>query len=147
MAGISATSVTKTHVASGADVTTSGFISKERVTLAASPAGGGYAWSLSVPSDSAPARSALDDATGTTPAFTPDVPGIYVASVLVDGATLYVLRLSVAAIGIVRVAEALNLLPLADSQVPTPQLGVALYYSTDLNAVAKKDTSGTVTAL
>jgi hypothetical protein len=39
------------------------------------------------------------------------------------------------------------LMPLADSQVPTPQTGVTIYYSTDLGAPAKKNTSGTVTAL
>src|SRR6185369_319576 len=106
-----------------------------------------YAWSISAPSDSAPARSALDDATDASPKFTPDVPGYYTLVVVVGGATTYILRIAAVAVGTARQAEAINLLPLADAQVPTPKLGVSIYYSTDLGAPAKKDTSGTVTAL
>ncbi len=147
MAGIGAVAASKTHVASGADVSASGFIANERVALSATPAGSGYAWSVSAPSDSRPALSDLNDDTDTTPSFTPDVAGFYVVSVLVDGVTLYVLRLEVAEVGIVRPSYALNLPSYADSQVPTPSIGVTLYYSTTASKAVVKDTSGTVTPL
>jgi hypothetical protein len=147
MAGIRAQSVTKTAAAAGADVAASGFLVNEQIVLSAEPAGSGYAWSLSAPSDSAPVVSALDDAEDARPAFTPDVPGLYLVTVTVDGATAYVLRIAVARPSILRTAEAWNLLPLADSQVPTPQVGVSLYFSSDAGALVVKNTSGAVTPL
>ncbi|HEX5076143.1 MAG TPA: hypothetical protein VFW03_23220, partial [Gemmatimonadaceae bacterium] len=120
MSGINAASTTKTHSASGADVATTGFLAREQITLSATPSGSGYAWSIALPSDSSPAAAALDDATDATPKFTPDVPGFYTISVLVDGATTYVLRVAVVAVGTARQCEAINFAPLLDSQVPTP---------------------------
>lgn len=147
MAGIGAASVTKTHAASGADVTTTGFLKNEQVTLSADISGSGYAWSIAFPSDSAAGRAALDDDTSATPKFTPDVPGFYTVSVVVDGTTTYVLRIAVVAVAIARQLEAMNFAPLANTQVPTPIAGVTLYYSTDSSKLVVKDTSGTVTAL
>jgi hypothetical protein len=147
MAGINATSVTTNHANSGADVAAIGFLVNEQVTLSASPAGTGYQWSVAIPSDSAPGRSALDDDTDAAPKFTPDVPGFYTIKCLVDGATQYVLRLAVVAVGTVRVGEVIHLLPLANSQVSTPQTGVVLYYSTDSSKAVVKDATGTVTPL
>jgi|SRR6185369_11082646 len=147
MAGISAASVTKTHAASGSDVAATGFLSREQIVLSATPTGSSYAWSIALPSDSSPGRAALDDDTDATPKFTPDVPGFYTVTVLVDGTTTYVLRLTVAAVGTARQCEAINFAPLADAQVPTPATGVSLYFSSDLGALATKDTTGTVTAL
>jgi hypothetical protein len=147
MAGIGAQSVTKTHAASGSDVAVSGFLKNEQIRLYVDGGASSYAWSIAVPSDSAPGRSALDSSTDATPAFTPDVAGFYTVAVVVNGSTSYVLRVAVAPVAIVRVAEGLNLMPLADAQVPTPQLGVTLYYSTDASAAVLKDTTGTVTPL
>lgn len=147
MAGISAVSASKTHNASGADVAATGFLVGERIALADDPGGDGYAWNLSAPSDSAPARSALDDDTDAAPTFIPDVPGYYVVSVTVDGSTLHVLRLAVASVATVRTGEALHLLPLTNAQVSTPQTGVSLYYSTDAGKAVVKDSAGVVTAL
>lgn len=147
MAGIGAVSVTKTHSASGADVAATGFLVNEQVTLSASPSGSGYQWSVAIPSDSAPGRSALDDDTDAAPKFTPDVPGFFTVTCLVDGATLYVLRLAVVSVGTVRVCEVLHFAPIANSQVSTPQTGFAVFNSSDLPGMAKKDTTGTVSAL
>ncbi|HEU4544342.1 MAG TPA: hypothetical protein VFR23_24640 [Jiangellaceae bacterium] len=144
MAGISATAIAASHAASTADASASGFIVNERITLATSPTGSSYAWSLSAPSDSSIASSGLDDDTAAGPKFTPDVAGYYVVSVTVDGATLYVLRLAVAAPGVVRLGEIQNLMPLTDSQVPTPQAGVNLYYSSTQGALSVKTTAGAV---
>lgn len=147
MAGINAVSVTKTHNNSGADVATTGFLINERITLSASPTGSGYLWALAAPNDSVPVYSALDDDSDEGPAFTPDVAGFYTVSVLVNGVTQYVLRITVTDVAVARQAQGINLLPLANAQVPTPQAGVTIYYSVELGAPAKKDTSGTVTAL
>ncbi len=147
MAGIGAVSATKTHAAAGADVNATGFVTKEQIALTADISGSGYAWAVSIPADSGPNQSALDDDESATPKFTPDVPGYYTITVVVDGATTYVLRLAVVAAAVASQAQGINLLPLADSQVPTPQTGVTIYYSTDLGAPAKKNTSGTVSAL
>lgn len=148
MAGINAVSATKTHNNSGADVATTGFVFKEEISLTASPAAStSYLWSLSAPSDSSPARSALDDETDANPRFTPDVAGFYTVSVLIDGTTTYVLRIAVVNTATVRTGEVFHLLPLTNAQVATPTTGVALYYSTDAGKAVVKDTSGTVTAL
>jgi hypothetical protein len=147
LAGIAAASVTKTHAAAGADVAAVGFLANEQITLSASPAGSGYQWSITIPADSSPARSALDDDTDAAPKFTPDVAGFYTLSVLVDGATTYVLRLAVVSVSIVRQCEGLNFAPMANSQIPTPQTGFTVFNSSDLPGMAKKDSTGTVTAL
>jgi len=147
MAGIGAVSVTTTHAASGSDVTATGFLANEQITLSATPSGSGYAWSCAIPSDSGPGRSAFDDDTSATPKFTPDVPGFYTVSCLVDGATLYVLRLAVLSVAVARQCQVLSLAPFADAQVPTPAAGVSLYYSTDSGKAVVKDTTGTVTPL
>ena len=147
MAGIGAASVTKTHAADTADSVTTGFLKNEQIALSADISGSGYAWSITLPSDSAAGQAALDDATSATPKFTPDVPGFYTVTVVVDGVTQYVLRIAVVAVAVVRVGEGINLMPLANSQVPTPQTGVTLYYSTDSTKLVVKDASGTVTPL
>jgi len=147
MAGIAATSVTTTFAAAGADVAATGFLVNEQVTLSATPSGSGYAWSVAIPSDSAPGRSALDDDTDATPKFTPDVPGFYTITCLVDGATLYVLRLAVLAVATVRVCEVLHFPPMANAQVTAPQIGFKVFNSSDLPGMAKMDSAGTVSAL
>jgi len=144
MAGISATAIAASHAASTEDTSTSNFIVGEQITLATSPTGASYAWSLSAPSDSVPARSALDDDTAAAPKFTPDVAGYYVVAVTVAGATLYVLRIAVAAPGVVRLGEIQNLQPVTDAQVPTPQAGVNIYYSSTQDALSVKTTAGAV---
>jgi hypothetical protein len=147
MAGISAASVTKTHSAASSDDTATGFLKNEQIALSVSPSGSAYSWSIAIPSDSAPAQSALDDADVAAPKFTPDVPGFYTLTCVVDGATTHVLRIAVVAVAVVRAGEGFNLMPLANSQVPTPKAGVVLYYSTDSSKAVVKDTSGTVTPL
>lgn len=145
MAGIRGVAASKTHAASGADVNATGFVANEQVTLSTDPTGSSYQWALSVPSDSSPARSALDDDTDATPKFTPDVDGLYVITCTVGGSTVYVLRISVAAPGVVRYGEINNYLPLTDAQVPTPQTGFAFYCGADhSNLPCIKKTDGTV---
>lgn len=144
MAGISAVSASKTHSASGADVSATGFIVGERIALSATPTGSGYQWAMAAPTDSAPAYSGLDDDTDATPRFIPDVAGYYVLSVDVDG-TQYVLRISVAAVGTVRASEVYNFQPLTDSQVSTPQVGFSFFCGADhSNLPCIKKTDGTV---
>jgi hypothetical protein len=147
MAGISAFSVSGSHAAGTADDTTSGFVVNEQVTLATSPTGSGYAWTLAIPSASSPAQSALDDDTAASPKFTPDVPGLYLLQCVVDSATTYILRIAVVAAAVARQFEGINCAPIADAQIPTPLVGVTIYFSSDLPGMAKKDTAGNVTAL
>lgn len=145
MAGIQAVSASKTHDDSGADVSATGFIVGERIALATDPAGTSHAWSLSAPSDSAPARSALDDDDDATPSFIPDVPGYYVVSVTLNGSTLYVLRIAVVSTATVRIGEVQHMLPIADSQVTTPQTGFAFYCGSDHSSLpCIKKSDGTV---
>ena len=145
MAGIGAVSLSKTHSASGADVAATGFVVNERITLSTDPAGSGYAWALSAPNDSAPVVSALDDDTDASPAFMPDVPGLYLVTVTVDGATLYILRMSVASVATARICEVQHDLPLTDAQVATPQVGYVRYCGADHgNRMVIKKSDGTV---
>lgn len=145
MAGIRAVSVTKTFASAGADVASSGFLINEQIVLSAEPAGAGYAWKLSAPSNSVPARSRLDDDGAAVPTFTPDVDGLYLVQVVVDGTTTYVLRIGVSPVASAKQAQAINFLPLADSQVPTPILGRTIYCSaTQGNVMVEKRTDGSV---
>ncbi len=145
MAGILANSVTAT-MSSGdtaVDKSVSGYIGNEQIVLTTSPAGSGYSWALSRPSNST-ARSDLDDATAATPTFTPDVPGMYVVTVTVDSVTAYVLRIAVLSVAVTRFGEVNLYLPIADSQVPTPTIGRAVYFSSTQNAMVEKRPDGTV---
>lgn len=143
MAGIVAAAASKTHAASGADVSDSGFITGEQVALSVTPTGTDYQWALAIPSGSSSARVRFSGDDTATASFTPDVAGIYSVSVVVDGTT-YILRLSVTQLAQSTTLEALRLIPVADSQVPAPAVGVAVYYSSTRSALVVKDTSNTV---
>lgn len=143
MSGITAVSSTKTHAASGVDVADSGFITGDAIALTASPTGTNYQWSLARPSGSNAARGALSGDASATAAFTPDAAGIYAISVTVDG-VVYILRLSVAQLVQSTTLEALRMTPVADSQVPPPAVGHALYFSSTQNTIALKNAAGAV---
>lgn len=120
------------------------YVTNERIALSAVPGGTDYLWSLSVPLNSATARSALVATTDATTSFMPDVAGEYVVSCIVDGATSYVIRISVVANAVTSALGALRLFPLADASVQTPNTGVTLYFSSTQNALVIKKTDGTV---
>jgi hypothetical protein len=141
MAGINAIAGSATHAASGVDVAVSGFVTGETIALTAAPTGTDYQWALSAPSGSNALRVGLAGTDEAAAAFTPDVAGLYAVSVVVDGTT-YILRLSVTQLVQSYALEALRFSPVADSQVPTPATGVALYFSSTQGALTIKDTSG-----
>ncbi len=144
MAGILANSPTKTMVSgdTSANNAVSGYLSGETITLTATPAGSSYSWSLARPSDST-ARADLSALTGDSVTIKPDAEGYYVVTANVDGTT-YVLRIAVANVGTVSDRSILRLSPLADSQVPTPALGVNVFYSSTQDSLAFKDAAGDV---
>jgi hypothetical protein len=143
MAGISAVSSSKTFAAGGVDVAASGFLTGDQVALTTSPTGTNYQWALSRPSGSNALRGALSGDDEAKAAFTPDVAGIYAVSVTVDG-TVYILRLSVTMLAQSTTLEALRLTPVADSQVPAPAVGHALYSSSTQGSLAVKNAAGAV---
>jgi len=143
MAGINASAASKTHAASGADVAVSGFITGEQVSLTATPGGTNYTWTISLPSGSSALRVGFAGDDTASAAFTPDVPGLYAVTAIVDGAT-YFLRLSVTQLAVSYALEALRLSPVANSQVPAPAVGGALFWSADSGALCVKDSAGTV---
>lgn len=143
MAGIIATSATTNNSGSTAtDTSVTGYIAGEAVTLTTTPTGASYSWSLSVPSGST--RSILTSTTVAAPRFTPDVAGYYVITCTVDSSTVYVMRLAATALGSVGVIDALRFVPTSDASIPTPSLGVTLYYSSTQSSLAIKLTDGTV---
>jgi len=145
MAGILASSASKSMVAASSPETQSGYVANERISLSTTPTGDTYAWSLCVPSGSAVARSALSDEGIASPKFTPDVPGVYVITCTVDGSTTYTLTLSVTAVAIVQVAQVFRYSPVEDAAVPTPALGFVQYCSaTQGNIMVVKDSSGDI---
>lgn len=146
MSGINAISASKTHSATGVDVAVSGFITGQEVALSTTPTGSGYQWAQSLPSGSNAIRAALSADDEAVAKFTPDAPGIYALSVVVDGTT-YILRMSVARLAASSGVDVLLLPPIADSQVAAPALGRALYFSSDQNALCTKDPAGTVTVV
>jgi hypothetical protein len=142
MAGILANSASVSMASGTLDNTTTGFVVGEQVALTA-PSGTLYAWSWSLPSGSAPARSALSATDVRSPSFTPDVAGIYTLVCDVDG-TVYLLRVAVTMRATSTVTQALRFTPVPDAAVAAPVVGVALYFSSDANALVTKDPSGTI---
>jgi len=144
MAGIIGASVSK-QMSSGdtaVDGAQSGYVINERILLSASPAGSSYTWALAAPS-AATGGSELSDTTGSTTDFIPDAAGVYLVTCSVDG-TDYTLRLSVSAVAYLRITDAVLLSPIPDASVPTPQIGLALYLSSDADALVVKDSSGDI---
>lgn len=145
MSGITAISASKIL---GADDTTpnnstSGYVTKEQISLGLTGSPLTAQWSLSKPSISSSAcQLTSDDSLATL--FTPDQPGLYVISCLVDGVTTYTLSISALAISTVTAVSAIHLLPSADSQIPTPRSGVIIYFSSNSNKVSQKLNDGTV---
>jgi hypothetical protein len=143
MAGIVATSLTTNNSASTAvDTSVTGYLTGEAVTLTTTPTGSSYAWTLSAPGGSTRTRLNVDDMASVR--FTPDVAGYYVITCTVSGVTVYVMRLAAISTGVVSTVDGLRLVPLEDTQVPTPSLGVTLFYSSDQDALSIKDSSGDV---
>lgn len=144
MAGIIATSASKTMSAgeTAADDAESGYITAENIALSVTPSGTTYSWNLSIPTASAPARSRLSADDEATSRFTPDVPGTYVVTCLVDGVTFYVLRLSVTSLSVSQLVEAIRFSPMPDLSVPTPAAGRIMYYSIEQDTMVLKDANG-----
>jgi hypothetical protein len=146
MAGIVASSATTNNSGSTAsDSSVSGYIAGERITLTTTPTGTSYAWTLSTPNGSERASLTADDEAAVS--FVPDYEGYYVVTCTVSGSMVYVLRVAVSNIGAVNVVDAMRLVPLTDTQVPTPATGATLYYSSTQSALAVKLTNGTVHTL
>lgn len=143
MAGIVAVSSSQTHSPASADDTASGYITGDQIVLTTNPTGTNYSWALSSPSGSNALRVRFAGDDQPSASFVPDVSGVYSVVAVVDGVT-YTLRLSVTQLAQSTALEALRLLPVADSQVPPPPVGVALYYSSTQGALAVKDPSNTV---
>ncbi len=144
MAGILANSAAEQMVAGDTSATNSrsGYIVGEQITLSVSPSASSYSWAQAIPSASAPARSRLSETDQSTAKFTPDVGGTYVVTCLVDGVTSYTLVLTVTNTAVVDLAEVLRLSPVRDSQVASPTLGLALYFSSTQDALTVKDPDG-----
>lgn len=141
MAGILANSASVSMGSGTADNTKAGYVVGEQIVLTTSPTGDAYAWAISMPSGSAPARAALSADAVAAPRFTPDVAGIYTLVCDVDGAT-FILRLSVTMRATNSLAQALRFSPVPDASVAAPSLGVTLYFSSDQNALVVKDPAG-----
>lgn len=145
MAGIIAASVSRPMLGAetAADKATSGYITLETITCSTTPTGTNYVWSQTKPAGST-VRSDLSASTGASVTFTPDIEGQYLVTCVVDSTTTYVIRMAAVNISAVSTVGTIRLLPLADSQVPTPATGRTVYYSSTQNAVVEKRPDGTV---
>lgn len=140
--GILANSPSVTMTTSTSDDVSSGYILNEQITLSLTVSGTTFLWGQSIPNEAGASRAALDDPTKATPRFTPPASGVYVLTCLVDGTTTYVLRLSVTATAVTQAMQALRFSPVADTQVPAPALGRAVYFSSNQNALVAKAPNG-----
>lgn len=146
MAGILANSLSQTMVGAGApDASQAGYITGEQIVLTTNPAAAGatYAWVLAKPSGGT-ISSALSDATLAAPVFTPDVAGFWVVTVLYNGTTAYVLRLSVTATAAITVAEAIRVPPKAEAAIAVPPVGEVVFFSASALRWRVKDSLGVV---
>lgn len=124
-----------------------GFVTTQQVTLSVTPSGAVYQWGISFPSGSSQARAGLSSNNSASPRFAPDAEGEYVVTCLVDGATLYVLRLSVAAAIAATATGGFRMLSHGDGTVQAPTTGAVLYNSTDEGYLSTKGPDGIVRVL
>lgn len=148
MAGILANSASKTMVSGDTSVDDSetGYLAREAITLSTTGTPTTRLWALAKPSGSG-SLCVLSSDTGATPTFTPDVEGYYVVTCLIDGVTLYILRIAVASVANISTLTAFRLLPVANATVPTPASGATVFYSTDESGLAAKLSDGSVVTL
>jgi hypothetical protein len=143
-----ANSVSKTMVSgdTSADLGIAGFVINEQITLSTTPTGTSYSWGQSIPSGASTARTALNDDDAATATFTPDVAGVYVITCTVSGSMSYVIRIAVADVATVTMAQVARLQAVADASVPTPSAGTMCLYcsSTQSNALAVKKSDGSI---
>ncbi len=132
MAGILANSATATMVSgdTAASNVRTGYVANEQITLSVTPTGTTYSWGQSIPAGSVPVKTALSSTSDASPRFTPDAAGEYVITCVVDGATTYVIRLSVVSLTATIAIGAMRLLPIADASVPAPATGKTLFLNT-----------------
>ncbi len=146
MAGITANTTSVTMAASeGVDVSKSGFSTGELCTLAVEPVGTTLLWTLTTP----PGSTA--DLTGdsiASPSFRPDRQGIYTATVIVDGSTVYKIRMEAVKVAVDWEANGIRLAAVTPASVATPSSGHILFVdSTNSNALSLKDSAGAVSAV
>lgn len=146
MAGITANTTSVTMASSeGADVTKTGFSTGEVCTLAAEPAGSSHLWTLISPAGS---TASLSDDSAAGPQFKLDRAGVYSVVCIVDGSTVYKIRMEATQVSTAFVANSLRFAAVDPSTVATPSSGRVLFIdSTNSNALSLKDSSGTVTAV
>lgn len=144
--GILANSASVSMASSSSDDVKAGYVVGEQIVLSTTPAGSRYSWGTSLPSGSAPLRSALSATDIASPRFTPDVAGVYVVVCDVDG-TPYVLRLSVTMRATISIAQALRFSPVPDDSVAAPAVGAVLYFSSDQDALVTKDSAGAIATI
>ena len=132
--------------ATTADNSVSGYITAEQITLAASPTGTTYSWTLSKPAGSA-ARCALNDDTAAGPTFVPDAAGDYVVGVTVDSATTYVVRINCTQVATTTPYEAVRMSPKSDTQITAPSVGGAVFYSSTSGLLSMKRSDATIRSL
>jgi len=146
MAGIIANSVSKPMVGgdTSADKVSTGYVAGERVSLSVTPTGTTYQWASAAPSGSSSARSALSDDGGASVTLTPDVAGAYLVTCIVDGSTVYVIRLTAQAAAVAEPVEAVRFSPRADETIPAPAAGFTMYYSSTHGALVVKDPANVI---
>lgn len=129
-----------------ADLGIAWFVINEQITLSTTPTGTSYSWGQSIPSGASTARTALNDSDDASVTFTPDVAGVYVITCIVSGSTTYVIRIAVADVATVTMAQVARLQAVADSSVPTPSTGTLCLYcsSTQSNALSVKKSDGSI---
>jgi hypothetical protein len=145
MSGILANSSSKTMIAgdTAVDQTTSGFVELDEISLSTTGTPTSYAWGIAKPAASTD-RAVLSSRTDASPVFTPDVEGYYTVTCVVNGTTVYILRIAVARVGTVSTLSVLRFTPLTDASVPTPATGRSVYFSIDAGAMVEKRPDGTV---
>lgn len=148
MAGIMANSASQTMVSgdTSADNAFAGYVVREAIALSVTPSGTTYQWSLSKPAG-ATSRSDLTSDDEATSSFTPDTAGDWLVALIVDGATTYVLRVSVTAVAVSFTYEALRFSPKTAASVPTPSVGSATFHESASGLLSRKNAAGVTRSL
>jgi len=149
MAGIRALSATVKMTEAETEatgLTKAGFARDEEVALSVTPAFTSYSWSMTRPTGSSAARSAMSSTSVATPSFRPDINGEFILT-CTDGTTTYDLVVEVSTVAPAEVATHTRRSAMLPDQIPITSGGGTEFLNAETGLMSVKYDDGSVQAL